>query len=42
MDTIVFQDGVGDKIGKKIDELIATGKLQKLEKVCMIMSIFIG
>lgn len=26
-------DGVGDKIAKKIDELIATGKLQKLEKI---------
>ena len=26
-------DGVGDKIGKKIDEFVATGKLQKLEKI---------
>lgn len=26
-------DGVGDKIGKKIDEFIATGKLEKLEKI---------
>lgn len=26
-------DGIGDKIGKKIDEFIATGKLKKLEKI---------
>ena len=26
-------EGVGEKIAKKIDEFIATGKLQKLEKV---------
>ncbi|XP_033644216.1 DNA polymerase beta-like [Asterias rubens] len=26
-------NGVGDKIGKKIDEILATGKLQKLEKI---------
>ena len=27
------QDGVGEKIAKKIDEILATGKLDKLEKV---------
>ena len=27
------QDGVGEKIAKKIDEILATGKLNKLEKV---------
>ena len=27
-----FQDGIGDKIGKKIDEFIKSGTLQKLEK----------
>eukprot|EP00117_Sycon_ciliatum_P049267 scpid47539/ scgid34955/ DNA polymerase beta len=26
-------DGIGDKIGKKIDEFLATGKLQKLDKI---------
>ncbi|ELU13474.1 hypothetical protein CAPTEDRAFT_143306, partial [Capitella teleta] len=26
-------EGVGDKIGKKIDEFIATGKLVKIEKI---------
>ena len=26
-------DGIGDKISKKIDEFIQTGKLNKLEKV---------
>ncbi|KAL4241067.1 hypothetical protein ACF0H5_001845 [Mactra antiquata] len=26
-------DGIGDKIGKKIDEFIHTGKLEKLEKI---------
>jgi DNA polymerase beta len=26
-------NGIGDKISKKIDEFIQTGKLQKLEKV---------
>ena len=26
-------DGIGDKISKKIDEFIHTGKLDKLEKV---------
>ena len=29
----LFQAGIGDKIGKKIDEFIKTGKLEKLEKV---------
>lgn len=28
-----MQDGVGEKIAKKIDEILATGKLNKLEKV---------
>lgn len=28
--------GVGAKIAQKIDEFIKTGKLEKLEKVCMI------
>ena len=28
-----LQDGVGEKIAKKIDEILATGKLNKLEKV---------
>ena len=28
-----LQPGVGEKIAKKIDEFIATGKLDKLEKV---------
>ena len=28
-----LQDGIGEKIAKKIDEVLATGKLQKLEKV---------
>ena len=27
-------DGIGDKISKKIDEFLQTGKLDKLEKVC--------
>lgn len=27
------QDGVGDKIAKKIDEFLQTGKLEKLEKI---------
>ena len=35
----MFKDGIGDKIGKKIDEFIATGKLQKLEKVSKILSL---
>lgn len=26
--------GIGDKIGKKIDEFIKIGKLEKFEKVC--------
>lgn len=29
----IFQDGVGAKIAKKLDEFIGTGKLEKLEKV---------
>ena len=28
-----LQNGVGEKIAKKIDELLNTGKLEKLEKV---------
>ena len=31
----LVQEGIGDKIGKKIDEFISTGKLQKLEKVLL-------
>lgn len=31
-----MQDGVGEKIAKKIDEILATGKLNKLEKVLII------
>ena len=31
---MITKDGVGDKIGKKIDEFLQTGKLAKLEKVC--------
>lgn len=27
------QDGIGEKIAKKIDEILSTGQLQKLEKV---------
>ena len=30
-----MKDGVGDKIAKKIDEILSTGQLQKLEKVCI-------
>ena len=30
----LLKPGIGDKIGKKIDEFIKTGKLEKLEKVC--------
>ena len=30
-----LQNGVGEKIAKKIDELLNTGKLEKLEKVCV-------
>lgn len=33
---MMCQPGIGDKIGKKIDEFIKTGKLEKLEKVIMI------
>nr|CAI5829552.1 unnamed protein product [Callosobruchus analis] len=29
--------GVGEKIAKKIDEYLATGKLRKLENVCIII-----
>ena len=32
------QEGVGDKIAKKIDEVLATGKLDKLEKVGVLTS----
>ena len=34
----LWKPGIGDKIGKKIDEFIKTGKLEKLEKVCIIKS----
>jgi len=30
---LTWKRGIGDKIGKKIDEFIKTGKLEKLEKV---------
>lgn len=30
---VVWQPGVGEKIAKKIDEMLDTGKLAKLEKV---------
>ena len=30
-------DGIGDKISKKIDEFISTGKLDKLEKVYLVV-----
>lgn len=30
---LTWKQGIGDKIGKKIDEFIKTGKLEKLEKV---------
>ena len=33
---MLLQPGVGEKIGKKIDEFIATGKLEKLEKVIIV------
>ncbi|KAK2185306.1 hypothetical protein NP493_240g01043 [Ridgeia piscesae] len=29
----IDRDGIGEKIAKKIDEVLATGKLQKLEKI---------
>ena len=32
-------DGIGDKISKKIDEFISTGKLDKLEKVYLVVRI---
>ena len=32
---LTMQPGIGDKIGKKIDEFIKTGKLEKLEKVLL-------
>ena len=31
--SMVFQDGVGEKIAKKIDEILDTGKLEKLDKI---------
>ena len=34
----MLQEGVGDKIAKKIDEFIKTGKLEKLEKVVTLLS----
>ncbi len=30
---LVYKGGVGDKIAKKIDEILDTGGLQKLEKI---------
>ena len=30
-------DGIGDKISKKIDEFISTGKLDKLDKVYLVV-----
>ena len=32
-------DGIGDKISKKIDEFIQTGKLNKLEKVLKLKNV---
>jgi len=31
---IILQEGIGEKIAKKIDEFLKTGKVEKLEKVC--------
>lgn len=31
-------DGIGDKISKKIDEFLETGKLRKLENVCFTLA----
>ncbi|KAK2557932.1 DNA polymerase beta [Acropora cervicornis] len=36
---IYFLPGIGDKIGKKIDEFIKTGKLEKLEKLTRVSGI---
>jgi len=30
---IILQEGIGEKIAKKIEEFIKTGKVEKLEKV---------
>ena len=37
---LTWKQGIGDKIGKKIDEFIKTGKLEKLEKVLNLVNTF--
>lgn len=39
---LTWKQGIGDKIGKKIDEFIKTGKLEKLEKVLKSKHFFLG